>query len=392
MNNPLANITVVSLEQAVAAPFATRQLADLGARVIKVERPGVGDFARHYDTTAHGLASHFAWCNRSKESLTLNLKHEAGQQILATLLAKADVFVQNLAPGAVDRLGFDADSLRAKHPRLIICNISGYGSTGPYRDQKAYDALIQAETGLFAITGTEETPSKAGIAVADIAAAMYAYSGILTALLARGQTGEGAVLEVSMFEALAEWMGYPMYYAMGGEAPPRTGSNHAAIAPYGLYPTGGGRTIMLSIQNQREWVNFCEIVLAQPKLATAPRFASNTVRVTNRSALRAIIEQAFAELSLEAVIDRLDRAQIANAQSRTVHEFMAHPQLAARNRWTAVDSAVGPVPALLPPVIMTGATPVMARIPDVGEHTADILTTLGYNGETIHALREQGII
>ena len=392
MNNPLANITVISLEQAVAAPFATRQLADLGARVIKVERPGVGDFARHYDTTAHGLASHFAWCNRSKESLTLNLKHEEGKRILATLLAKADVFVQNLAPGAVDRLGFASPSLREKHPRLIICIISGYGSTGPYRDKKAYDALIQAEAGLFSITGTEEMPSKAGIAVADIAAAMYAYSGILTALLARGQTGEGTVLEVSMFEALAEWMGYPMYYAMGGTAPPRTGSSHAAIAPYGLFPSADGRTVMLSIQNEREWLNFCAIVLENEALATDERFVNNAQRVINREVLCSTIEAVFRGLSLDAITERLDHAQIANAQARAIHEFMEHPQLAARNRWTAVDTAVGPIPALLPPVNMAGATPVMARIPDVGEHTTDILEALGYTMETIHALREQGVV
>lgn len=389
---PLANLTVVALEQAIAAPLATRHLADLGARIIKIERPGAGDFGRHYDTTAHGLCSHFVWANRSKESLTLNLKHEEAQHILAKLLEQADVFVQNLAPGAVDRLGFDAASLHARYPRLIICNISGYGSTGPYRDKKAYDALIQAETGVFSITGTEETPSKTGIAVADIAAAMYAYSGILTALLTRGQTGQGAILEISLFEALAEWMGYPMYYTMGGAPPPRTGSSHAAIEPYGIFASGDGRTVMLSIQNEREWVRFCADVLEQPGLATDARFVTNAQRVINRPRLRAIIEGVFGLLSLEEVIARLEGAQIANAQARTMHEFLDHPQLQARQRWREVDSAVGLIPALLPPVTMSGVEPVMGRIPNVGEQTELILESLGYHPDEIAQLRSQGTI
>ncbi|MEZ4861032.1 MAG: CaiB/BaiF CoA-transferase family protein [Caldilineaceae bacterium] len=394
--HPLHNVTVVSLEQAVAAPFATRQLADLGARVIKVERPEVGDFARHYDKTANGLSSHFVWVNRSKESLTLDLKQAAGKEILHRLLAKADVFVQNLAPGAVDRLGFDDATLRTRYPRLIICNISGYGATGPYRDKKAYDALIQAEAGLFSITGNEETPAKAGIAVADIAAGMYAYSGILTALYMRAQSGEGCTLEVSLFEALAEWMGYPMYYTMGGSAPQRTGTSHAAIAPYGLFPTGDGHTVMLSIQNEREWVRFCAEVLEQPALATAPHFVNNSQRVANRAALRAAIEAVFGQLTIETVLARLDAAQIANAQARTMQEFMAHPQLQARNRWQQVETPTGPLAVLRPPVsISTGAfdtEPLYSPIPALGAQTASILAELGYATQEINALQTEGVI
>ena len=387
MQPPLSNITVIAIEQAVAGPFATRQLADLGARVIKIERPGVGDFARHYDTTAHGLCSHFVWANRSKESLTLDLKQEAGKEVLEKLLAQADVLVQNLAPGALERLGFTNARLRQMYPRLIICNISGYGATGPYRDKKAYDALIQAEAGLFSITGTPETPSKAGIAVADIAAAMYAYCGILTALIARGQSGQGAVLEISMFEALAEWMGYPAYYTMGGSPPPRTGSSHAAIAPYGLFPTADGSTVMLSIQNQREWERFCTIVLAQPEVATDPRFVHNAERIAHRAELDQLVAQVLAQLPLETAVARLEQAQIAYAQSRTIQEFLDHPQLAARGRWQHVPSALGPIPALLPPVTIDGLEQVMNAIPDVGEQTDAILGELGYSATQIEQLR-----
>ena len=389
---PLANLTVISLEQAVAAPFATRQLADLGARVIKIERPGGGDFSRHYDKTAGGLSSHFVWVNRSKESLTLDIKQPAGKKILTKLLSKADIFVQNLAPGAVDRLGFDAATLRARYPRLIICNISGYGSTGPYRDKKAYDALIQAEAGLFSITGSEETPAKAGIAVADIAAAMYAYSGILTALLTRMQTGEGSVLEVSMFEALAEWMGYPMYYALGGDAPQRTGTSHATIAPYGIFVTGDGSTVMLSIQNEREWIRFCQEVLEQPDLAQEPRFATNSQRVIHRAELQAVIEAVFGRFTVDAVMDRLETAQIANAQSRTIFQLLDHPQLQARNRWQTVATPLGSLPALLPAVTMEGVTPVCTPIPAIGQHTSAILQELGYSEGEIAALQTKGVV
>jgi itaconate CoA-transferase len=389
---PLANLTVVALEQAIAAPFATRQLADLGARVIKIERPGVGDFARHYDKTAGGLSSHFVWVNRSKESLTLDVKQPTGKEILHQLLTKADIFVQNLAPGAADRLGFDAATLRARYPQLIICNISGYGATGPYRDKKAYDALIQAEAGLFSITGSEETPAKAGIAVADIAAAMYAYSGILTALFTRTQTGQGAVLEVSLFEALAEWMGYPMYYALGGSAPARTGTSHATIAPYGLFATGDDNTVMLSIQNEREWVRFCTEVLAQPDLAQAPQFATNSQRVIHRAELQSVIEARFHHFTVDEVMARLEAAQIANAQSRTLLQFLEHPQLQARQRWQTVASPGGPLPALLPVVTIEGATSVCAPIPAIGQHTHPILAELGYSATAIDELQAQGVI
>lgn len=389
---PLANLTVVALEQAVAAPFATRQLADLGARVIKIERPEVGDFSRHYDHSAGGLSSHFAWANRSKESLTLDVKQPAGKTILTQLLAGADVFVQNLAPGATDRLGFDTATLRAQYPQLIVCNISGYGATGPYRDKKAYDALIQAEAGLFSITGTAETPAKAGIAVADIAAGMYAYSGILTALLVRMQTGEGSVVDVSLFEALAEWMGYPMYYALSGRAPQRTGTSHATIAPYGLFTTGDGSTVMLSIQNEREWVRFCTDVLQQPALAQDERFATNSQRVVYRAALQAVIEEVFSRFTVDEVMARLEAAQIANAQSRTLFQFLDHPQLKARARWGTVDSPVGPLPTLLPPVTIEGVTPVSNAIPAVGQHTKAILQALGYTPTEIEALTQQGVV
>jgi itaconate CoA-transferase len=390
---PLEGITVVALEQAVAAPFASRQLADIGARVIKVERPGEGDFARGYDSTVHGLASHFVWLNRSKESLTLDLKHHETQPILERLLASADVFIQNLAPGAVDRLGLGVDALRQRYPRLIVCGISGYGSTGPYREKKAYDLLLQCETGLVATTGTPETPSKAGISIADIAAGMYAYTGILTALYMRERTGQGTSFEVSMLEALGEWMAYPGYFtAYGGSPPPRTGASHATIAPYGPFATGDGTSVFLGIQNEREWVRFCAEVLERPESAIDPSFNSNSNRVANRDALHALIESIFLTLSSEQAIARLDAAHIANARLRSVQEFWNHPQLQCRNRWRDVDSPVGVLRALLPPVTMDGVEPAMRRIPAVGEHTAAILHELGTAADTVARLREAGAI
>ncbi len=388
---PLEGITVVAVEQAVAASFATRQLADLGARVIKIERPGGGDFARDYDRSVKGLSSHFVWLNRGKESLTLDLKQPEGAEILAVLLARADVFVQNLAPGAIERLGFDDALLRARHPRLIVCHVSGYGRTGPYAAKKAYDALIQAETGLFSITGTPETPSKAGIAVADIAAGMYAYSGILTALLVRSRTGCGTVVEVSLFDALAEWMGYPAYYAMGGTPPARTGASHATIAPYGLFPCGDGGVIMLSIQNEREWARFCTQVLDRPDLAEDDRFCTNRARVANRPALREAIERVFGQFSLNEVAARLEDAAIAYAQARTMAEFLDHPQLQARDRWRAIDSPAGPIPALLPPVDLVGIDASLGPIPGLGEQTDAILRELGHDAAQIGRLRTAGV-
>ena len=390
---PLEGIMVVSLEQAVAAPFATRQLADLGARVIKVERPEVGDFARGYDETVKGLSSHFVWLNRSKESLTLNLKHSEAKDILGRLLANADVFIQNLAPGATERLGFGTDTLREQHPQLIVCNVSGYGSSGPYRDKKAYDLLLQCETGLVSITGTPETPSKVGISIADIACGMYAYTGILTALYTRQKTGEGVAFEVSLFEALGEWMGFPAYFTTyGGSPPPRTGASHAAIAPYGPFTTSDDKTVFLGIQNEREWARFCEIVLERPEVATDPRLNSNSKRVANVDELREVIEVVFRSLTAEQIIGRLDTAQIANARMNTVQEFVDHPQLAARDRWHEVDSPVGPLRALLPPVTMEGFDTIMRAIPAVGQHTDRILEELDFDSETIHVLRESSVI
>lgn len=390
---PLHGVTVVAVEQAVAAPFASRQLADLGARVIKIERPGTGDFARGYDATVKGLASHFVWTNRSKESLTLDLKRPEAGDVLRRLLARADVFLHNLAPGAMSRLGFAAQTLRAAHPRLVTCGISGYGTSGPYRDKKAYDLLVQSEAGMVAITGTDGTPSKVGVSIADIAAGMYAYSGILAALLRRERTGEGTALDVSLFDALAEWMGYPAYFTQyGGSAPPRTGARHAAIAPYGPYTAGDGKAVYLGIQNEREWTRFCELVLERPGLASDPRFTSNSARVANQEALTALIVDAFAPLTADEAVRRLESAGIANARMNTVAEFLDHPQLAARERWREVDSPAGTLRALLPPVDMDGVEPAMGAIPALGAHTDAILRELGFDAMTIEEWRRAGIV
>lgn len=389
---PLAGITVVSLEVAVAGPFASRQLADLGARVIKIERPEVGDFARGYDKKARGLSSHFVWTNRGKESLTLNLKSKAGRRILDQLLVKSDVFLHNLSPGAVERLGFAASRLRRDYPRLIICSISGYGASGPYRQKRAYDLLIQAEAGLLSITGTAETPSKVGIAVADIAAGMYAYSGILTALLARHQTGSGTAIEVSMLEALGEWMGFPVNYTLGGAPPRRNGASHAAIAPYGPFATGDGGAVILGVQNEREWQRFCDIVLQEPSLALDERFAGNAQRVANRGEMQQIIEAHFGQLTRAEVISRLEQAGIANAEMRSINEFLDHPQLKARQRWRKVGSPAGLIPALLPPATISDVEPIFNPIPALGEHTESILTELEYDATTIAQLRADGVV
>lgn len=388
MTRPLDGITVISLEHAVAAPFCTRQLADLGARVIKVERPGSGDFARAYDTRVRGQSSHFVWINRSKESLTLDLKRPQAMAVLRELLSSADVLVQNLAPGAAARMGLGQDALRADYPRLIACDISGYGEDGPYRDKKAYDLLIQSEAGLLSITGTPDEPSKAGNSAADIAAGMYAFTSILSALLLRERTGEGSHIDVSMLESLVEWMGYPMYYAFdGAPPPPRTAASHASIYPYGPFKTGDGETVMLGLQNEREWKSFCELVLQQPELTADERFDANAKRNQNRAELEAIILQTFAGLSAAEVVHRLDMAQIANARMNDMAGVWAHPQLQARERWHTVQTPAGPVPALLPPGRSNRFTPRMDAVPTVGEHTVAILHELGRSDDDIAALR-----
>jgi crotonobetainyl-CoA:carnitine CoA-transferase CaiB-like acyl-CoA transferase len=375
---PLDHITVVSLEHAIAAPFCTRQLADLGARVIKVERPGAGDFARAYDQRARGESSHFVWVNRSKESLALDLKDPQDLAALKQLIAKADVLVQNLAPGATGRMGLDAATLRADNPRLIVCDISGYGNDGPYRDKKAYDLLIQSEAGFLSITGTPDHPSKSGNSIADIAAGMYAYTNILSALIQRDKTGEGSHIDVSMLEALGEWMGYPMYYAMDNASPPpRNAAAHATIYPYGPFDAGDGGTVMLGLQNEREWVQFCQHVLQQPALSTDARFDSNASRNANRADLEKIILDTFAALTAAQVIERLDVAQIANARMNTMADLWAHPQLQARDRWAVVGSPAGDLPALLPPGKQSAFDYRMDAIPKVGEHTQAILKELG---------------
>jgi crotonobetainyl-CoA:carnitine CoA-transferase CaiB-like acyl-CoA transferase len=377
-SRPLDHITVVSLEQAIAAPLCTRHLADLGARVIKVERPGSGDFARDYDKRARGQASHFVWVNRSKESLALDIKQPSHLAALRALIARADVLVQNLAPGATARLGLDAATLRAAQPALIVCDISGYGQDGPYRDRKAYDLLIQGEAGLISVTGSPETPSKTGNSIADIAAGMYAYSAILAAIIQRGKTGEGSHIDVSMLESLVEWMGYPLYYSLDGAPPPaRAGASHAAIQPYGPYQTGNGGAVILGVQNEREWQRFCEVVLGQPELAADPRFDSVARRSENRQALEAVILAVFARMSSEQVMQRLDLAQIANSRMNTMAEVWDHPQLRARDRWTSIGSPGGTLPALWPPASQSGFEPFMGPVPQVGEHTQAILQELG---------------
>jgi itaconate CoA-transferase len=390
-NPPLAGTLVVALEQAVAVPFATRQLADLGARVIKIERPMVGDFARLYDMTVHGMSSHFVWLNRGKESLTLDLKQPEAQLVLTRLLERADVFVQNLAPGAAERLDLGAETLRKKFPRLIIVSLTGYGSTGPYASKKAYDLLVQSEVGLLSITGTEDTPSKAGVSIADTAGGMYAYSGILTALFQRERTGEGAALEVSLFDALGEWMGYPMYYTMGGSPPPRTGASHATIAPYGPYETKDERVIF-GVHNNREWAAFCSIVLTRPELADDPRFQSNKLRVEHRAEMDAVIRDVFRSLTAVEAIERLNRAGIANARINSISQFIDHPQLAARDVWRRVNSPVGPVPALVPPVRIAGVEPIMGAIPALGQHSESILAELGFDASTIADWKNRGVL
>ncbi|MBL0951606.1 MAG: CoA transferase [Pseudomonas sp.] len=400
MNNaqqirPLDGITVVSLEHAIAAPFCTRQLADLGARVIKVERPGSGDFARGYDERVDGLASHFVWTNRSKESLTLDLKQDDAMQVLGSLLAKADVLVQNLAPGAAARMGLSFEALHERFPQLIVCDISGYGEGGPYEQKKAYDLLIQSEGGFLSVTGGagEDEMAKAGCSIADIAAGMYAYTGVLSALMLRGKTGVGSRVDVSMLESLVEWMGYPLYYAYDGATPPpRAGAAHSTIYPYGPFPASDGGTVMLGLQNEREWQAFCEKVLEQPELAGDERFSANFKRSANRSELRALIVEAFSRMNTAQVIERLEQAQIANAQVNDMAGVWAHPQLHARQRWRQVDSPSGRLPALLPPGRNNAFEPRMDAIPALGQHTDTLLVELGYDEAQIAGLKVSGAV
>jgi itaconate CoA-transferase len=390
---PLDGVTVVSLEHAIAAPFCTRQLADLGARVIKVERPGGGDFARDYDTRVRGMASHFVWTNRSKESLALDLKKPGALAVLKQLLARADVLVQNLAPGASSRMGLGYEALSQEQPGLIVCDISGYGEDGPYRDRKAYDLLIQSEAGFLSVTGTPESPSKAGNSVADIAAGMYAYTGILSALLLRAKNGKGSHIDVSMLESLAEWMSYPMYYAFDGAAPPpRAAASHASIYPYGPFAAGDGGTVMLGLQNEREWKAFCDVVLQDPGVATNPHFDSNARRNEHRDELTAIILKTFSGLTTQQVLARLDQAQIANARMNDMAGLWAHPQLAARERWCQVGSPVGDIPAMLPPGRIDSFDYRMGPVPAVGQHTEAILRELGQGDAEIAALRQSGAV
>lgn len=389
----LDGIKVVTLEQAIAAPFCTRQLADLGARVIKIERPGSGDFARAYDERVHGMASHFVWCNRSKESVTLDLKAPQAKDVLERLLGDADVLVQNLAPGAADRLGLSFDALHERYPELIVCNISGYGPDGPYRDKKAYDLLIQSEAGFLSVTGDPDSPAKAGCSIADIAAGMHAYSNILAALIRRMKTGLGSRIDVSMLESMVEWMSYPLYYAFDGASPPaRAGASHATIYPYGPFAAGDGKAIMLGLQNEREWAVFCAEVLQMQELATDERFNSNSKRAAAQSELREIILSVFGRQSSDEVIASLDDARIANARINDMADVWAHPQLKARRRWVTIGSPAGDIPALLPPGIDDPADTRMEPVPALGQHTDAVLAELGYSVETIRELHAASIV
>jgi crotonobetainyl-CoA:carnitine CoA-transferase CaiB-like acyl-CoA transferase len=390
---PFEGVTVLSLEQAVAAPFATRQLADLGARVIKIERPGAADFARGYDRTVRGQSSYFVWLNRSKESLSLDLKSPGGLAILGELLAESDVLVQNLAPGAATRMGLDTDSLAARFPKLIYCQISGFGSDGPWADRKAYDLLVQAECGLVSITGTPADIAKTAISIADIAAGMYAFTGIQTALYTRAITGRAPTVSVSLFDALAEWMGSPAYYTMyGGSAPERVGAQHATIAPYGPYTASDGTSLLIAIQNDREWTRFCAVVLGAPALATLAEYATNSDRVAHRDELNAVITKRFSEFGAPELVGMLEQSQVAYASLNTMRQFLDHPVLRERDRWRSVDTPAGPIEALLPPATIGGFQPQMGPVPALGEHTEQILRGLGRDAEEIDRLKASNVI
>lgn len=390
---PLEGITVVSLEQAVAAPFASRQLADLGARVIKIERPEVGDFARDYDQTVKGQSAYFVWLNRSKESLTLDVKHPQAADILGRLVEKADVFIQNLAPGAAKRLGLEAGTLLARNPRLVVCDISGYGDSGPYASKKAYDLLVQSEAGVLSVTGTEAAPSKVGISITDIGTGLHAYAAILAALYERERTGKGRRIEVTMFDAMVEWMSHPLYYThFSGKAPQRAGPDHATIVPYGRFRAGDGKHVMFGIQNEREWAAFCSGVLKQPDLAKDARYDNNTKRTAARGEVVGLIERVFSAMSADEIVGRLDASGIANARLNSPDEVWAHAQLKARDRWREVESPAGTIPAVLPPASFDGVEVRMDPIPGIGEHTESILGELGYDSDEVTALRDAGAV
>lgn len=389
---PLESVLVVALEQAVAGPFATRQLADLGARVIKIERPGVGDFARDYDETVNGMSSAFFWLNRSKESVTLDVKHPDAADVVDRLLARADVFLQNLAPGAAERLGLGTDHLRSRYPRLVVCNLSGYGHDGPYRDKKAYDLLIQGEAGIISLTGSATEPAKVGTSIADVAGGMYAYSSVLGALFARERTGEGAAIDVSLFDSLVEWMGYPMYYTQyGGSAPARMGTSHPTIAPYGAFRTSDGHDVLLAVQSEREWRKLCSHVLQDDSVAEDERFATMSARVANRQALQTLVGDRIGALELSEAVAMLDGAQIANAHVTPATELAGHPQLQGRRRWRDVDSPVGPVAALIPPAVPRGVEPRMDAVPALGAHTESVLGWLGYTCKETEQMTANGL-
>lgn len=390
---PLEGMTVVSIDQAVAAPLAARHLADLGARVIKVERPDGGDFARGYDAAVRGEASHFVWLNRGKESIAVDLKSVEGQDVLSRLLAKADVFLHNLGPGAVERLGFGAEELLSRHPSLVVCTMSGYGSTGPYRDKRAYDLLVQSEAGLVSLTGTPDHPAKAGIPVADIAAGMYALTNILGALMHRERFGgAGAVIEVTMFDALVEWMGHPILVTdHTGAQPPRVGLSHPVIAPYDAYPTSDGHEVVLGIQNDREWVRLATEVLGDPSLAVDPDYATNVARVRNREKVDGVVGAAMSRLTIDEAVDALDRARIASARLNTIADVLDHPQLVARDRWRQVRTPVGTIRGLRSAVEPVGEVP-LAGVPSLGQHTEAILAEIGLNAEEVRQLRNRGVV
>ena len=390
---PLEGVTVVALEHVIAGPFCTRQLADLGARIIKIERPEVGDPARIYDDRVQGMSSHFVWTNRSKESITLDLKQDDARAIVHKLLAKADVLIQNLAPGATARMGFSYEDLQDKYPRLIVCDISGYGADGPYRDKKAYDLLIQSESGLLSVTGTPDTPSKAGCSIVDIASGMYAYTNILAALIERGRSGKGCRIDISMLESMAEWMSFPLYYAYDGASPPpRAGASHATIYPYGPFPAGDGKVVMLGLQNEREWATFCDKVLLRPELKNDARFSSSQKRSAARQELYDIIIGFFSTLTAVEIVARLDDAQIGNARMNDMSEVWDHAQLKARNRWREVDTPVGPIKALLPPGVPDVFEPRMDPIPAIGQHSDAILQELGYDARAVADLRARRVV